>query len=107
MKIYIIFIIIINLGLLSCKGKFVSGQEFFINPYAYKGKVITLRLMLSSKPVFGSRLISAEWDAAVPIRFENIKFYERKLKHKFYLVTFLCKYGSLYHGNYILKMREY
>lgn len=107
MKKIVLLFVLMSFLLINCKGRFVSGQEFFVNPYAYKGKTITLRLLYIDNYTDGTKFISPEWDAPVPIRFENINSYKEKLSHKFYLVTFLCRYGSLYHGNYIIKFREY
>jgi len=100
----LLFIITIMPG---CRGRLIDGKEFFVCPYAYKEKVITLKLIAQEKPRTPSILYSAEWKPLMPIRFENTLAFKVDDPSKTYLVTFRCTYGSIHHGNYILKVFAY
>ncbi len=107
MKKNAIFIIIILLIIIYIwQPEYIPGREFLIDPYAYKGKTITL-VLISKKPVEKYMLFSADFEQPVRIRFENENKFDFSDRNKFYIVTFLCKNGSIYHGNYIKKVISY
>jgi hypothetical protein len=103
-SLIIIFALILFLN--SCKGKYVPGKEFLTNPYAYKNKELTLVLQ-AKKPADRYVLFSFDWEQPVRIKFENEKDFDFSDPKKFYLITFKCKDGSIYHGNYIIKVDYY
>jgi hypothetical protein len=97
-------IIIVTMG---CQGRYVDGREFFSSPFAYKGKIIMLKLLAQKSPRTPSILYSPEWKPLIPIRFDNALAFKIDDPSKIYLVTFRCNYGSIYHGNEIIKVFSY
>lgn len=108
-KIYFLYISILLLPavITGCRGQYVEGREFFVCPYSYKDKVITLRLIAQDKPRTPSILYSPEWKPLMPVKFENALAFKIDDPSKIYLITFRCTYGSIYHGNYITKVFAY
>jgi|FaiFalFF_MnMetaG_3_1042247.scaffolds.fasta_scaffold12245_4 hypothetical protein len=84
-------------------GRWVEGNQFVVLPYAYRGESITLKISVSPRWQDGTRLRVADASPSVFIRFENADRWPWQVG-RVYLVTFECRAGSLYWGNWIKRV---